>query len=75
MRAWEDRGEYKQSGKERAGAYIYRFLCICLLNDTNRCVRDEDEENNKRFDECAKKGTTSLGFYESENEGDKGGCE
>ena len=75
MRAWGDRGEYKQSKKECAGAYIYRTLCIRLLDDTYGCVRDEDEKNDKGLDECAEKRTTLLGFDESENEGDKGRCE
>ena len=61
--------------KKRNGAYIYRFLCIRLLDDTDGCVRDEDEENYKWFDECTEKRTTLLRFDESENEGDKGGCE
>lgn len=74
MRAWDDRGEWKQSGKERVGAYIYRFLCVRLLDDTDGCICDEDEENYKGLDECAEKGAAFLGFYESENEGYKGRC-
>jgi len=59
----------------RTGAYIYRFLCVRLLDDTNGCVGDEDEEDYKGFNECAEKRATFLRFDEGENEGDEGRCE
>ena len=62
-------------GEKRKGAYIYRFLCIGLLDDTNGCVYNEDEKDYKGFNECAEKRTTFPGFYESENEGDEGRCQ
>ena len=64
----------RRNTEERACAYIYRFLCVCLLNDTDGCVCDEDEKNYKGFGECAEKRTTFLRFHESENEGDEGRC-
>ena len=60
--------------RERARAYIYRFLCVCFLDDTDGCVCKEDEKNYKGLGECAEKRTTFLRFYESENEGDNGRC-
>jgi hypothetical protein len=65
----------KSEKGKRARAYIYRFLCVCLLDDTDGCVCEEDEKNYKGLGECAEKRTTFLSFYESENEGDNGRCE
>ena len=56
-------------------AYIYRFLCIRLLDDANGCVCNEDEENYEGLDECTEKGAIFLSFYKSQNEGDQGRCE
>lgn len=61
--------------EKKARAYIYRFLCICLLNDTDGCVCEEDEKDYEGLGECTEKRTTFLRFHESEDEGDQGRCE
>ena len=61
--------------KMRKDAYVYCSLCIELLKDTNSCVCNEDEEDDKGFYKCAKDAAAFLRFYDSKHEGDKGGCE
>jgi len=42
-------------GKKGTRAYIYSFLCIGLLDDTDGCVYNENEKNYKGLDERAEK--------------------